>query len=489
MSELNETQSELTTPQRVIWRRPIFWIVTGAAVAVLLAVVIVCLLLRARGGEPLPASTVSFEEMSSLPGQEESSQAEEPSSLAPSSQIAAVSSAPASWPPAPVTTSSQPPAVSSSVPERPAFPIPDTAPLVDSPVEAAGDVLVWESENISGFITHADGWIYYSSVDSMFCRVREDGSDQQTICWRSFYGPKVVAENAVYFIHWESLGGGDYRYGIDRIDLHDLSETYFPTDEKVNRISVSGGRIVYRCNVGSWDFGALYAMRMDGSDCRKLTDQCNEFVHEGTRVFFTETEWKDSSQRMLYCNLESGAIQLLQLSEEKPIPRLLKDGCLYFTMQYQTDIKFNGQKRPNMCLYRLKLEDFSMTKIVEHEGANGIYDVQLWDGWLYYQRQIGPNYYSPVHMLYRCRPDGGENTCLCSSGLMPLKQYLIEDRQLYYCTHEDNSMVLRRFDLDGSRYETLYRCDSQKNAIMGFFLAQNKPFLVRSILCPQIGVQ
>lgn len=480
MSGLNETQNELATPRRALWRRPVFWIAVSAAV--LLAIVIVCLLLRARGGESLPVdadSTASFEEISSLPSLDESSEAESETQSAanPSSQTAAVSSAPASRPPAPVTTSSQPPAVSSSVPERPAFPIPDTAPLVDSPVEVAGDVSVWESKDVAKLITYADGWIYYCSDDSMFCRVREDGSDQQTICRGSSYGPKVVTENAVYFIHWESLGGGNYRYGIDRIDLRDFSKTYFPATEGVNRISVSGGRIVYRCNAGSFDSGALYAMRMDGSGCQKLTDRCDEFVHEGTRVFFTERE--DSSRRMLYCNLESGAIQLLQLSEENPVPRLLKDGCLYFTMQYPTGIVFNRHECPNTCLYRLKLEDFSMTKIVEHEGVNGIYDVQLWDGWLYYQREIGPNYYFPVYTLYRCRPDGGENTYLCSCGLM--QQYLIEGNQLYYFTYEDNYMVLRQFALDGSRYETLHRCNREKNHILGFFLLQNRPFLVRCI--------
>lgn len=480
MSGLNETQNELTTPQRPLWRRPVFWIAVGAAV--LLAVVIVCLLLRARGGESLPADTdsaASFEEISSLPSQDEPSQAEPEAQSVPNplSQAAAVSSAPASRTPAPVTTSSQPPAVSSAAPERPAFPIPDTVPLVDSPVEVAGDVSMWESKDISKWITYADGWIYYCSDDSMFCRVREDGSDQQSICRGISYGPKVVTENAVYFMHWESLGGGNYRYGIDRIDLRDFSKTFFPTTEEVNWISVSGGRIVYRCNTDSSHSGALYAMRMDGSGCKKLTDQCDEFVHEGTRVFFTE--WEDASRRMLYCNLESGVIQLLQLNAENPIPRLLKDGCLYFTMQHPTDIVFNRHECPNTCLYRLKLEDFSMTKIVEHEGVNGIYDVQLWDGWLYYQREIGPNYYSPVYTLYRCRPDGGENTYLCSCGLM--QQYLIEENRLYYSAYEGNRMVLRRLTLDGSRYETLHSCDPEKNYIMGFFLTQSKPFLVRRI--------
>ena len=129
-----------------------------------------------------------------------------------------------------------------------------------------------------------------------------------------------------------------------------------------------------------------------------------------------------------------------------------------------------------------------MTKIVEHEGVNHIYDLQLQDGWLYYEREIGPNYYSPVYTLYRCRPDGRENTYLCSCGLMLMHQYLIEGNQLYYSAHEGNRMVLRRFTLDGSRYETLHSCDPEKNYIMGFFLAQNKPFLVRSIR-QQIGVQ
>ena len=481
MSWLNGTQNELATPQRTVWRRPVFWIAVGAAVAVLLAVIIVSLLLHPHGGESLPAGTdsaASFGEISSLPSQDASSPAEpeaDSSSPALPSQTTATSSAPASRPSASVTTTSRPPAVSSAAPAGPVFPIPDTAPLVDSPVEVSGDVSIWDREDLSDFLAYVDGWVYYRSTQAQLCRVRTDGSDQQVLCRNVTYLPVVIAENALYAIHWEYIGEEGHRCGIDKVDLRDLSHTFFPASEAVNKISVSGGRIVYHCNRSSSGEGALYAMRTDGSDCKKLTDQCVRFAHEGTRVFFSERE--DSSLRMLYCNLESSAIQRLQLNASCPIPQLLKDGYLYFTMQHPTDIEFNRHKRPNTCLYRLKLEDFSMTKIVEHEGVNDIYGLQLQDGWLYYEREIGPNYYYPTYTLYRCRPDGTENTYLCVCGLK--QRYQVEENRLYYSTYDDNDIVLRCLTLDGSRYETLYRFLCEEYRMEGFFLAQGKPFLMR----------
>lgn len=378
-----------------------------------------------------------------------------------------------------VQASSLPPAVSSKGPALPSFPLPDSEPLVTTPVDALGDIAVLADRSLSDFFSYADGWIYTRDPDlgSSIIRMRPDGSDRQTLCAYTSYVTPVVDQGYLYYVLSKYIGEQQWTpCGIKVLNPNDLSQTSIPTPADVNALWVHDGWILYRCDAKkNSPEGPLYAMRTDGSGCVRIADRCNYVVFNDSWVFIGEREEDSSRLRMTCYRFQDNTKQILNLDGLAVMPRLIDSEYVYFIIAYQTDIVFNKHAQPNSCLYRLRLDNFTMEKIAEYEGVNYIYNLKAQDGWIYFEREIGPNYYHPTYTLYRVRPDGTENTYLCQCDLM--QQCRIDGNLLYYTTFEDNRMVFRCLSLDGERYQTLYRCDGNSR-IADFFIADGKPTLL-----------
>lgn len=488
---MKETESSVVCNQatkHALWKRKAFWLILGAGILlVILAVICVFLIFNNRTDfTPVNVSSI----LESQASQTESSVFEPTSSESLVSSKPAMSSSVSSTPPVSSTASVvaapsfPPPANTSSVvSQESAFPLPDTEPLVKTPVDAFTEFPMFDSSDVEGFIACIDNWLYFRSSDSRLCRMRLDGSERQDIADHISFIHPVEKDGFIYYVKDEYTDGAYTQQGIGMINLSDLSQTYLDTSPDVNTLQIENGWIFYICDRSQTRTdGSLYAMRTDGSHHQKVSDQCVSFVQDGTRVFFTEGD-SSVEKQMLYCNLDKGTRYTLRLEGIDPTPCLIEGGYLYFTMEHKTDIEFNGRKCFNTSLYRLKLEDFTMKKIVEYQGVNSIYDLIMQDGWLYFDREIGPNYHSATYTYYRCRPDGSDNTFLFQSNLR--RRVRIDGELLYYLSHDDTDqngrhMVLRVLALDGSRYETLYSCDLDDNRINDFFIAEDKLYLVCS---------
>ena len=377
-----------------------------------------------------------------------------------------------------VQVSSLPPAVSSRAPALPSFPLPDSEPLVTMPEDALDDIAIVHDTSLSRFIFYTDGWIYAqdNNPTGSIVRMRPDGSDRQSLCADTLAIQPIVDEGDLYHVTSEYIGEERTACGIEVLNLHDLSRASFSTPPEVNALWVHDGWILYRCNEQkNSPEGPLYAMRTDGSGCVKIADRCHTVVFNDSWAFIGEHEGDSSKIRIACYCFHDNAKQILNLEGISAIPRLIDREYVYFTIAYDTGIIFNNHMQPNFCLYRMGLDDFTMEKIAEYEGANAIYNLIEQDGWIYFLREIGPNYYLPTYTLYRVRPDGTENTYLCQCGLMQKSR--IDGNLLYFTTFEDNQMVFRCLSLDGERYQTLYRCDANSR-IMDFFMENGKPTLL-----------
>jgi len=286
----------------------------------------------------------------------------------------------------------------------------------------APEVIAYGNMNNWGYAAIKDGWIYYSSNDDCFYRIREDGTGKTKLSDSRAAFINIVGDWIYYnyFIHDVK------RTGIYKMRTDGSDETLV-IDDWASYLTVSDGWIYYGMTYGESDKRTgVYKARLDGSGKKQLTSGINpcylnvagDWIYYVERAYF-DGELDAGTYGDLYRVRTNGKGNALVYKAEEVggIGGINVAGdWIYYAEKYGGSI----------C--KMRADCTEKTVLAAYVGANfSGNNVNVADGWVYYEGDYDAE---RPRALYKIRTDGTENTLLDANSVRNV--IIIGDLIYYY---------------------------------------------------------
>lgn len=302
-------------------------------------------------------------------------------------------------------------------------------------------------EHYQGFY---DGWVY-TYFDRAIWRTLPNGTNREKVKDGNMYNA-VLNDGWIYYIDeiyehipedHPPLGEGSNlcRMRPDRSENMELANDVF-------EFQIQGDNIYFRADY------EIFVMKNDGSEKRKLLDNCSAYLVSGGYLFVTLGGIGGGAAQYatkLGIYDADGVKVLIQSDVTIYRPYFTDEGYIYY---------YVGDAVNGVQIHRMKFDATDKKVIVKHEGYGLLDNVLLRDGYIYYVRGAE---------MFRIRTDGTKRETI-RPNLAYSGYFQIHGNEIIYEENRAPTRSLYKMDLNGKNNKIIYQWTNTSVYYQGYFV-------------------